>query len=317
VLSTPGNFNNHIGLPLTLLTLTPAHQIAVIEMGANHEGENALLCEIATPDFGIVTNNGKDHLEGFGSLEGVKRSNAELYDYLHMINGLAFVNANDFDLMSMSSHLRNRVTYAGFENASTLSADHNGVASALRPEIVFTVPAYEEEIHSVLSGSYNFDNIMAAVCMGFHLGLSAQQVKNGIESYKPANNRSQVIHTGRNIVYLDAYNANPSSMEASLRNFAAMPFENKIAVLGDMFELGSYAEAEHANMIGICNGLELESVVLVGEEFCRQNKMPRYHCFRSTQEAMDWIRSQSFSGKNVFIKGSRGMKLELIAEALG
>jgi UDP-N-acetylmuramoyl-tripeptide--D-alanyl-D-alanine ligase len=317
VLATPGNFNNHIGLPLTLLMLKQEHEVAVIEMGANHIGENAELCEIACPSLGLITNNGKDHLEGFGSIEGVAQSNSELYYYLLKNNGTAFVNANDEWLMRMASRLTDKITYAANDDEKNAAADCTGIAEALRPEIIFsfTPSSLSTPIKSCLSGDYNFDNIMAAVSIASHLGVSDENIKKGIELYEPKNNRSQVIRKANNTIYLDAYNANPSSMEASLKNFAAMPFGNKVAIIGDMFEMGSYAAQEHANMIAICQKLSLDEAWLIGEEFARQ-EAPGMKQFRSTEEAIAQIKSHPFEGKNIFMKGSRGMKLETLLEVI-
>ncbi len=316
VLSTPGNFNNHIGLPLTLLKLNANHKMAVIEMGANHIGENAFLCEIACPDFGIVTNNGKDHLEGFGSMEGVAQSNSELYYYLLKNNGLSFVNANDEWLMRMASRLEKKVTYAANDEKKNEEADYIGIAKSLRPQIQFLNRKSEILITSCLSGDYNFDNIMAAVCIGKHFGLNEEEIKKGIEIYEPKNNRSQVVKKQFNTVYMDAYNSNPSSLEASLRNFAAMPFEGKVAIIGDMFELGKYAEEEHQNMIALCNELKLENVIFVGEEFMKQNKNSAYTFLKTNEAAIDFVKQLNLISKNIFMKGSRGMKLESIAEVI-
>lgn len=321
VLATPGNFNNHIGLPLTLLMLNKSHEVAVIEMGANHVGENAELCEIACPSLGLITNNGKDHLEGFGSIEGVAQSNSELYYYLLKHNGTAFVNANDEWLMRMASRLTHKITYAANDEERHAEADCTGTAIALRPEIQFLFTWKAEPasliapVKSCLSGDYNFDNIMAAVCIGKHLGLSDEHIQRGIEEYEPKNNRSQVIRKEQNTIYLDAYNANPSSMEASLKNFAAMPFGNKVAIIGDMFEMGSYAAREHANMIEICRNLDLDEVWLIGDEFFRQDAHGMKK-FRTTEEAIQQIRSNPFTAKNIFMKGSRGMKLETLVEII-
>lgn len=319
VLATPGNFNNHIGLPLTLLMLNKTHQIAVIEMGANHIGENAELCEIACPDLGLITNNGKDHLEGFGSIEGVAQSNSELFYYLLKHDGLAFVNANDEWLMRMASRLTKKTTYAANDGEKNAPANCIGTAQALRPEIQFTYSVdggdLSSQITSCLSGDYNFDNIMAAVCLGHHFGMSEQLIKEGIESYKPTNNRSQVIKKTNNTIYLDAYNANPSSMEASLKNFAAMPFDHKIAIIGDMFEMGEYAAQEHAQMIAFCKQLHLEQVWLVGEEFSKQ-EADGMKQFTTTTEVVTALVNHPLMGKNIFMKGSRGMKLESLVDII-
>ncbi|MES2558766.1 MAG: UDP-N-acetylmuramoyl-tripeptide--D-alanyl-D-alanine ligase [Bacteroidota bacterium] len=319
VLATPGNFNNHIGLPLTLLMLNKNHQIAVIEMGANHIGENAELCEIACPDLGLITNNGKDHLEGFGSIEGVAQSNSELYYYLLKHNGLAFVNAHDEWLVRMASRLTHKITYAANDDERLAQANCVGTAETLRPEIVFRYTIDKNPasilITSCLSGDYNFDNIMAAVCIGNHFGMSEELIKVGIETYEPKNNRSQVIKKTNNTVYLDAYNANPSSMEASLKNFAAMPFNHKIAIIGDMFEMGDYAAREHAEIIAFCSKLNLEQVWLVGEEFSKQQAKGMKQ-FKTTEEVIKVLMDNPLMHKNIFMKGSRGMKLESLVEVI-
>lgn len=319
VLATPGNFNNHIGLPLTLLMLNKSHEIAVIEMGANHIGENAELCEIACPDLGLITNNGKDHLEGFGSIEGVAQSNSELFYYLLKHDGLAFVNANDEWLVRMASRLTKKITYAANDEDKHAEAYCIGTAETLRPEITFSYAVdggnSSAPITSCLSGDYNFDNIMAAVCIGHHFGMSAQLIQEGIESYKPTNNRSQVIKKAHNTIYLDAYNANPSSMEAALKNFAAMPFHHKIAIIGDMFEMGDYAAQEHAQMIAFCRKLDLEQVWLVGEEFAKQSAEGMKQ-FKTTEDVVNALKDYPLMEKNIFMKGSRGMKLESLVDII-
>lgn len=311
VWATPGNLNNHIGLPLTLLQLTPAHQVAVIEMGANHVDENAFLCEIAEPDLGLVTNNGMDHLEGFGSIEGVAKSNSELYYYLLKHNGLAFVNANDEWLMRMSARLEKRITYAANTSSRSSRADYQGVATTLQPSISYQFE--NREAVSYLSGDYNFDNIMAAIAIGKYLKLGTDKILQGVASYQPTNNRSQWIKKERNLVFLDAYNANPSSMEAALRNFASMEDENKLVVMGDMFEMGSYAAAEHQRMVELCESLGLKNVMLVGKEFAA-SRYGNYQSFETTVEAASFLKANSPENSAVFIKGSRGMKLETLLE---
>lgn len=311
VWATPGNFNNHIGLPLTLLMIKSDCEIAVIEMGANHIGENAELCDIAKPTHGIVTNNGKDHLEGFGSIDGVIQSNNELYVYLKQNNGYAFVNVFDEKLMHMSQPINNRITYAANRKEQFLDADYACMAEQLQPNIEFNLDG--TSIHAHLSGDYNFDNIMAAVAIGKFFGLTNLQIKEGIESYIPTNNRSQIIQKPNNFIYLDAYNANPSSMEVSLKNFSLMPYENKVAILGDMNELGQYAFEEHSNMIRFCKKLTLDEVYYVGSEFCKHANSST-HFFANTQSAIDYFKANPIQQKHIFIKGSRGIKLEMLLD---
>jgi UDP-N-acetylmuramoyl-tripeptide--D-alanyl-D-alanine ligase len=312
VLSTPGNLNNHIGLPLTLLMLNKTHEIAIIEMGANHIGENEFLCKLAKPTHGIITNNGKDHLEGFGSLEGVAQSNSELYYYLLKNNGKAYVNANDEWLMRMSRGLTNKITYAANTQTKHAIADVVAVALQLQPEIKFI---YDNiEFTSCLSGDYNFDNIMAAVAIGNDFGITTQNIKNGIEAYIPANLRSQFLKTDRNTIFLDAYNANPSSMEVSIRNFAMMPYENKIVILGDMFELGKFEAEEHQNIVNLCKKFNFKEVILTGEAFSKTQHS--FKSFINTNDAKNYLSELKPTNCFVFIKGSRGMKLEELLTVL-
>lgn len=310
-LATPGNFNNHIGLPLTLLQLKNHHQMAVIEMGANHVGENAELCEIAEPNLGIVTNNGMDHLEGFGDMEGVAKSNSELYYYLLKNNGIAFVNAHDEWLMRMSTRLTKRITFAANTNYRKMEANYEGVAHQLQPQINFTIAQLSAT--SVLSGDYNFDNIMAAIAIGNHLGVSIENALKGVANYAPTNNRSQWIQKVHNLIFMDAYNANPSSMEVALRNFTNMDNPAKLVIMGDMFEMGDYAKAEHQRMVDLCAELNLTKVILVGNDFCN-TQHASYNSFKTTAEAAEFIKQQNYQHQLVFIKGSRGMKLETLAE---
>jgi UDP-N-acetylmuramoyl-tripeptide--D-alanyl-D-alanine ligase len=281
-------------------------------MGANHVGENEFLCTIAKPNFGVVTNNGKDHLEGFGSLEGVALSNSELYYYLLKNNGIAFVNIHDEWLMRMARQLENKITYAANFEGRNLEATYTCFANTLQPNINFTLQS--EKISSLLSGDYNFDNTMVAVAMGLHFGLNATEIKKGIENYVPSNNRSEVIKKDSNTIFLDAYNANPSSMEVSIKNFAAMPFSNKIVILGDMFELGKYSEEEHQNLVNLCVSLGLTNVYLCGEQF--KNTKNNFITFTSTELCKQHLNENKIENANVFIKGSRGMKLEILLDVI-
>ncbi len=311
VWATPGNLNNHIGLPLTLLQLNNSHQVAVIEMGANHVGENAELCNIAEPTLGVVTNNGMDHLEGFGDIEGVAKSNSELYYYLLKNDGTAFVNAHDEWLMRMSSRLNNKKTYAGNTILRHVTANYMAESQQLQPAIKFTYDDISGQ--SVLSGDYNFDNIMAAVAIGKYLGVNSVNIVKGITSYEPKNNRSQWIQKSNNLIFLDAYNANPSSMEAALRNFAAMEHPHKTAIMGDMFEMGNYAKTEHQRMVDLCLTLGLYNLVLVGEEFFKTS-CAQAHKFKTTVEVADFLKEKKYKNHAFFIKGSRGMKLETLID---
>jgi len=309
-LSTPGNFNNHIGLPLTLLMLEKNHEVAVIEMGANHEGENKLLCEIAQPTHGLITNNGKDHLEGFGSLEGVIRSNAELYDYfIARQTGVAFVNAADTVLMFGSNQVKDRITYSAKPN---VTANFTAIDISLQPSINFQLNGVG--FSSKLSGDYNLENIMAAVAFGFHFEVAAAGIANGIAGYTAKNLRSEYLETQRNKIFLDAYNANPSSMEASIKNFVAMPGENKLLILGDMFELGKYEAEEHQHLVDFCETLGLKNVYLVGKAFSATKT--QYPAFKNNDDLISQVDLKQINGSFVMLKGSRGMRLETLSALL-
>jgi len=310
--ATPGNLNNHIGLPLTLLMLNKSHEIAVIEMGANHVGENAELCDIALPTHGIVTNNGKDHLEGFGDIEGVAKSNSELYYYLLKNKGIAFVNANDEWLMRMSSRLTQTVTYAANYGSLTTAANVVGYAEKLQPSIQYQFGKWNG--NSILSGSYNFDNIMAAIAIGKHFQVADELIIKGIADYVPSNNRSQWIETKHNKIFMDAYNANPSSMELALTNFNAIEGNPKIVIMGDMFELGKYEAEEHQRMVELCNQLKFDEVILVGKAFANTNH--QHQSFIQTAEALNYIQNKDYKNCLFFMKGSRGMKLETLLAAI-
>ncbi|MCF8429329.1 MAG: UDP-N-acetylmuramoyl-tripeptide--D-alanyl-D-alanine ligase [Bacteroidia bacterium] len=314
LISTPGNFNNHIGLPLTILQITNKHEIAVIEMGANHVGENAFLCEIAKPNYGVITNNGKDHLEGFGSMEGVAQSNSELYYYLLKNKGTAFVNANDEWLMRMARQLENKITYAGNFEGRKGEAHIVCYARTLQPTINFYIEKNGENITANLSGDYNFDNVTVAVAMGLHFKIKPNKICSGIEGYFPTNNRSEIIKKEFNTIYMDAYNANPSSMEVALKSFAAMPFTNKTVILGDMFELGKYTEEEHQNMVDLCVNLNLQNVYLCGDNFMKTKN--NFHAFNTTNECKEFFKIHPLIGTNIFMKGSRSMRLEELLEVI-
>lgn len=310
VACTQGNFNNHIGVPLTILNINAQHEMAIIEIGANHKGENLFLCEIAAPDYVIVTNCGKDHLEGFGSLEGVIEANSEVYLYALENNSIAFVNADDPTLMENSSSIPKRILYSSGLN---VLADFCIQANQLRPEITFEFN--QIIVHSCLSGDYNFDNILAAFSIAKTFNISDQSLAQGIINYKPSNMRSQRFETASNRIFLDAYNANPSSMELALRNIAAEDI-HALCILGDMFELGAYAKQEHMHIVELCsNELALKNVILCGENF-KNVDQNIYPSFLNVNEVKAFLENHKPMNKLIFIKGSRGMKLEQIVDCL-
>ncbi len=322
---TQGNLNNHIGVPLTLLSITKEHNFGVIEMGASHPGEIAKLCKIAAPDFGIITNVGRAHLEGFGSFNAVKETKAELYQYLHDNDGLAFVNYDNEILEDMNpphsvvyygtktfTHCQGRVT----DNRLFLSIDWAPSDEVITDEIgVINNSDYHIQTH--LIGEYNFENVLAAVCVGYNFGISAADIKSAIEDYKPENSRSQLIKTHKgNIVLADDYNANPSSMEAALNNFAKIELPNKILMLGDMLELGEATTREHAVIVGLIEKLGFKKVCLVGRNYSNIKDAHRYNCFYDVDELTKHLGTQNITNASVLVKGSHGMHMEKVIPML-
>lgn len=303
---TRGNLNNHIGVPFTLLELNAECDIAVVELGANHAGDIDELCRIAEPDLGIITNIGKEHLEGFGSIEGVAKAESELFDYLLKNNGFAFVNADDVWLNNMSKRLERKHRYS----ISDTTADTFVNTPVLVPFIEFTYKS--TVIKSHLMGAHNLQNIAAAIAIGEHFGISEANIAKGISSYIPVNNRSQIIETAKgNTVLLDAYNANPSSVESIVETFAGMQGKPGLMLIGDMFELGDHAAAEHKAIAALCAGHTHLQTVLVGKEFASTGlSANNIHLFEHKQDAMDYINGLNTVNTNILIKGSRGMKME-------
>lgn len=309
-LATEGNLNNHIGVPLTLLKITPEHEIAIIEMGANHPGEIAFLCTISQPDFGLITNVGKAHLEGFGSLEGVIKTKTELYDSLRQKGGKAFVHAENEHLLPLATGLET-ILYG-----NTADAFLSGELLRCAPFLTFSflTPAGNETVQTQLIGSYNLPNCLAAAAIGRYFGVSDAGIRSALEQYEPANKRSQWIRTATNSIILDAYNANPTSMHAALENFRDMEADNKTLILGDMRELGDESRKEHQRIIDFLQATRFDSVILVGKEF---NALSHpYLGFASTDELKQWIDSNPIKNRSILIKGSRGIALESVVEKL-
>ena len=306
--TTQGNLNNHIGVPLTILSIGTDAQMAVIEMGANHLKEIGSYCEYAMPNYGLITNCGKAHLEGFGSEEGVKKGKGELYDYLRNNNGRAFV-MSDYDyLVSMSAGLSEVITYGN--KTGTIQADPRTVNGFL--QVNFTQGAPIDIIQTQLVGEYNLPNILAAVSIGLYFKVPVDKIKRAIENYAPSNSRSQLIKWKGNDVILDAYNANPSSMHLAIENFAKLNATHKIVCIGGMKELGSTSIAEHQQLIQLLEKNEWEQVVLVGGDFehCQHN----YTFFANAVEAKHWLKAQAFENRTILIKGSRGIQMEQVLE---
>lgn len=311
VLFTQGNLNNHIGVPLTLLNLTKEHGIAVIEMGANHVGEIDMLSRIAEPNYGIITNIGKAHLEGFGGYEGVIKAKSELYKFIKETNGELFVNADDDLLMSLSDGIY-------FTYGTSVDADIRGIPngkSMFAEGKIEMIDGEEIEVKSSLAGSYNFYNMLAATCIGFYFEVSPAQIKEAIETYVPSNNRSQVIKKGSNTIWMDAYNANPSSMKIAIQNFAVSNAEGKVLILGDMFELGGDSQKEHQAIAELIESYKnWHGVYLIGKEFLSVKSSAML--FPGTEDFMVWLSTHPLKNATVLLKGSRGMRMETILEKI-
>ena len=308
--ATVGNLNNHIGVPLTILSIPLNTEMAIIEMGANHQREIASYCDIALPNFGLINNCGKAHIEGFGGEEGVRKGKGELYDFLIAHEGTIFLNSDLDYLVDMSAASKHKITYG--------SQDANYIAKPIMTNTFIGAAILNKDaetiIHSNLVGAYNFPNILAAVCIGMHFGIKIDTIKEAIENYQPDNSRSQLTKKGTNTIILDAYNANPSSMKVALENFASMPYEHKIVWLGAMKEMGKDAHKEHQQLIALLNAHPWEQVILVGKEF--ETTTHPYLWFENTAMAEDYIKKQVIENKTILIKGSRASKMELLFEAI-
>ena len=299
--ATKGNFNNHIGVPLSILEITSSHEIAIIEMGANHIGEIAFLCNISQPIFGVITNIGKAHLEGFGSFESVIKAKSELYNYIQKNNGNVFVNNEAELLIELADNIR-KTTYGK-------NGDYKGSIASNTPFV--SVQFGENSIISNLIGDYQFYNIMLAISVGKYFEITDKNIKKAIESYTPKNNRSEIIKTKSNTIILDAYNANPSSMTAMLHSFAKQNYENKLCILGDMLEMGNTSLQEHKAIIDLANELKLECI-FIGTEFAQVHKQ----VYNSTDKFSEFLKEKPITNKTILLKGSRGITLEKLVKLL-
>ena len=313
-LFTKGNLNNHIGVPLTLLQLTKEHEMAVIEMGANHQKEIELLCTIAEPDYGLITNVGLAHLEGFGGADGVLKGKTELFLDLKNRNGTAFVFADDLRIVERASSLK-QITYGTKENA-----DVRGKIIAAGPFLKFEWSAENisrHEVQTQMPGGYNLPNLIAACAAGFYFGIDAKEIDEAIASYVPENNRSQFVKCGTNTLLLDAYNANPSSMAAAIENISKMPATKKIIVFGDMFELGETSAQEHQKIVNLVGEkIPNATLVLVGKLFSATKYKYGSIKFEDSISAAEWMKNNLPENCLILIKGSRGMKMEKCADVL-
>lgn len=307
---TRGNLNNHIGLPLTLLTVQDDTEVVILEMGANHPGEIAHLCSIGDPDYGIITNVGKAHLEGFGSFEGVVKAKSELYDFIRNKKGQVFVN-RDNELLWQISESIPRISYGSRAGANCRGNIHDS-----DPFLIVRLQRRSTDllVRTNLVGEYNFENVMAAFCIGSYLNVPGHLALEAIENYTPANNRSQRLDTGNNTLLLDAYNANPSSMKAALENFSKSVSGSKLVILGDMMELGNASLSEHLEIIRLLGTLKVGEIVLVGELFTKAAEGTGLLCFPEIESARKYLSGLDLQNRTILIKGSRKMQLEKLMD---
>ncbi len=310
LLYTEGNFNNHIGVPLTLLRLTHDHEMAVIEMGASHPGDIKELVDIVHPNYGIITNVGRAHLEGFGSFEGVIRTKGELYDYIRRSKGKIFIKKENEYLQSIAKGIE-QITYGNGDDAFA-----SGQVVSCDPFLVFNWKQ-QGKLHTVethMIGSYNLDNVLAAVAVGRFFKIPAERISRAIAAYEPTNNRSQFKKTDNNELIIDAYNANPSSMKVALDNFITMPVQPKAIILGDMRELGPTSDELHAEVVAQIKKGQFDKVFLCGEHFSKVGK--EFSPFATTEAMTEELRRQPLKGYHILIKGSHSMGLEKLADIL-
>lgn len=322
ILATQGNLNNHIGVPLTILTINSSHQMAVIEMGANHQKEIALLCSIAQPTHGLITNVGKAHLEGFGGVEGVKKGKGELYDYLRSESRVAFVNSDDTTLLEMQKarDLKDVVYYGKNGNSDNLVSGKLLDNSPLLTFKWHDSKSSSYNVKSQLTGSYNLDNILAAACIGCFFGLDSDEINQGIEGYQPKNNRSQITKTSTNTLICDFYNANPSSMFVAIENMDKVQASHKVMILGDMFEMGAESAVEHTSVIEKAMSANVDERIFIGKDFSsQQTEVDNTNLINTTfymtaEDAITGLKTNPITNATILIKGSRGMALERLVE---
>jgi UDP-N-acetylmuramoyl-tripeptide--D-alanyl-D-alanine ligase len=333
ILFTEGNLNNHIGVPLTLLRLTARHEIAVVEMGAGHPGEIRDLAEIALPDYGLVTNVGYAHLEGFGSFEGVVRTKGELYDFLRKTNGRIFIDRDNRHLTEMAEGIE-KITYGKIPDGTARQAGAGDAHGAGMPlvtgEALSGYPYFSfrwqwlnaasqrldaYDVETRLVGDYNLCNALAAIAIGLHFHIPPGQINEALSAYEPSNNRSQRKRTDSNVLIIDAYNANPGSMRAALENFASPGKLPKVVILGDMLELGEKSPELHEELVSLVNTCGFDKVLLCGERFSAAAGKAHI-CFGTVEELNEYLRANPLERCEILIKGSHGMHLEKIIDNL-
>ena len=308
IVFTQGNFNNQLGVPLTLLRIKPGTELAVVEMGASHPGDIDELTGICKPNYGIITNIGRAHLRDFGGYEGVIKTKNEMYQYIAKHNGLLFVNKDNKLLMGLANNI-NKVTYGTCEDAEI-----KGKMLSANPYL--SVEWNGKKIDTQLVGDYNFENVMAAICIGKYFKVEDNAIVESLSSYCPTNNRSQVIATANNRVIMDAYNANPTSMSHAIRNFRNICKADNLLILGDMRELGNESEQEHKNVLELLKELGFEKVYLVGEEFSNVSENSEYSSFKDVEELAQYLQQHPVSGFDILVKGSNSVHLNKIIDSL-
>ena len=307
-IATTGNLNNHIGVPLTLLSIQAETQIAIVEMGANHLREIEMLCNMAEPDYGYITNFGKAHLEGFINLQGVIKGKSELYKYLMGKSGLIFINNKDPKQIEITNNYSNKFTFGETESNANYSV------KTVNPKISMSIE--DVTINTNLFGEYNVENIASAICIGKYFGLSNLEIKKGVESYIPNNNRSQILEKGSNKIILDAYNANPTSMKLTLANFNEMDEKNKIVFVGDMYELGENSHEMHQDIVETIEKMNFDQSYLLGDLFSKTKFSSKIKAFSTLEDLNNSVKLKEISNATILIKGSRGMQLEKILDFL-
>lgn len=313
--ATKGNLNNHIGVPISILSITSETEIAVIEMGANHQKEIEFLCGIAQPTQGLITNVGMAHLEGFGGFEGVKKGKAELYAYLKAHHGFAFIHRNNPYLLEMGAATGlDKVIYYGTESADFIYGKLLEADPFIKLSWGDAEGIYTAEVS--LTGSYNFENILAAICIGRFFGLSAEQISKGLSSCQPKNNRSQITKTAHNTVICDFYNANPSSMSAALKNIALLSAAHKTVIIGDMFELGDESAIQHDLIAAEATKLNADLLIFIGKHFYALRDRYKGLFFKTPEEAEGHLKLNPVKDSLILLKGSRGMALEKLLPGL-
>lgn len=308
--TTVGNLNNHIGVPLTILSIKKDAEIAIIEMGANHQKEIEGYCEYTMPTHGIITNIGKAHLEGFGGVEGIKKGKGELFQYLKKNGGTAFINSDYDSLIELSDGITNIIKYGTSKDNCDYCGQIRSDSEYLEVEI--TKGANLPSIKTHLVGGYNLPNILTAVSVGKYFNVPDEKIKNALENYLPSNSRSQLIEKNGNKIILDAYNANPTSMKAAIENLAKMSGNKKVLILGSMMELGNESEYEHAAIMDLIKKHPWEKVILTGDGF--KNNDAGFIYFKNASAVAEWIKTQQLTDAQILIKGSRSMQMEKVLE---